>query len=88
MNELQHDLGQIPQDPGTNAEIGVTMDKDDLEDSDSAGDSSESSDYESAEGEAPGSARSEEAVSDSDWITSDNFTQKLQEGLGLGSLRL
>ncbi|VDK35321.1 unnamed protein product [Taenia asiatica] len=87
MHELEHDLGKISQESGPNADIGVTIDEDDLEDSDSVGDSSEFSDYKSAEGEAPG-VKSEEAVSDSEWITSDNFTQKLQEGLGLGSLRL
>ncbi|KAL5103105.1 RNA-binding protein NOB1 [Taenia crassiceps] len=88
MNKLEHDLGQISQDSISDADTGVVIDEDDHEDSDSAGDNSESTCCKSAEGEASESAESEEAVSDSDWITSDNFTQKLQEGLGLGSLRL
>ncbi|VDM31644.1 unnamed protein product [Hydatigera taeniaeformis] len=80
INESEHDPRRIYHHSTHSTDAGVDKRGDDCEDSESVRDSSESGESENVEFDG--------MISDSDWITPDNFAQKLEEGLGLESLRL
>ena len=88
MDELQHDLEQVVEEPNLNADVGITIDENEIEDSDSDECSSSSSIGKAFEDAPSKRIDSEEDVDDNDWITPENFDQKLEEGLGIAGLRL
>lgn len=88
MNELQQDLEQVSQESNVNADIGITIDEDEMDDSDfddRSGSSSKSGAFEDISSEQLDPV---DEIDDNDWITAENFEQKLNEGLGIADLRL
>lgn len=65
-----------------NADVGITIDEDEFIDSDAE------ADKESVENDKPEIDDPDPKVEDNEWITADNFDLKVQEGLGLGRIRV
>ncbi|VDO06161.1 unnamed protein product [Rodentolepis nana] len=82
MEKIKNDLGEAdPNTPNSNSDVGITIDEDDLLSDDEEANKS-------IDCNSDGSAENESEVDDSDWITADNFDEKLLVGLGFGGLRL
>ncbi|KAM7533640.1 hypothetical protein Aperf_G00000123620 [Anoplocephala perfoliata] len=81
MEELSNDLKKALQMQNTDADIGITVDEDELLDSDTET-------IKSVDNGKPEIDDPDPEVEDSEWITADNFDQKVQEGLGLGGIRV
>ncbi len=87
MDEIEHNL-EVEAEKGSQEDpidqgIGVSLDEDEIDHEEFCSESDSE-----AEQKTTGKKPAEEEVDDDEWITSDNFDQKLQDGLGMGGLRL
>ncbi|VUZ38879.1 unnamed protein product [Hymenolepis diminuta] len=86
LKKLEQDLGEANSEaPDSNTDVGIAIDEDDIL---SIDDEEESNKESTKDDNFKDSEEDESEVEDNDWITADNFDEKLQTGLGFGGLRL
>uniref|UniRef100_A0A5K3FNJ4 NOB1_Zn_bind domain-containing protein n=1 Tax=Mesocestoides corti TaxID=53468 RepID=A0A5K3FNJ4_MESCO len=87
MNEIEQELEHVQEEP-LGGQIGVSLDDGEFNANEFGFGCDSDADSSSDGGFASEKSEKSEEIDENEWITADNFDEKLQEGLGLGALRL